>query len=276
MTTSVDIFEKYIHADRLPHIWCAGCGNGIVTSALMRAIDNVGFKKEDILLVSGIGCSSRTPGYIKLCGLHTAHGRALTFATGVKLFNPKLKVIALMGDGDSTSIGGNHLIHAARRNIDITAIVFNNSNYGMTGGQYSPTTPTESNTKTSPFGQIEPPFDACELVKGAGATYVARSTTYHTAMLTKYIENALTHKGFSFIDAICDCPTLYGRFNKLGSPSKMLLLQKERAVTIQQAKDMNPEELKNRIVTGEFVKIDKAEYTDEYAKLIVKAQKEAK
>lgn len=275
MMTSVDIVEKYLKTDRLPHIWCAGCGNGIVTSALLRAIENVGLKKEDIVVVSGIGCSSRAPGYLDLCGLHTAHGRALAFATGVKFANPKLKVIALMGDGDCTSIGGNHLIHTARRNIDITAIVFNNNNYGMTGGQYSPTTPEGSQTRTSPYGSIEPPFDICDLAKGAGATYVARSTTYNTAMLTKYIEKALEHKGFSIVDAICDCPTLYGRLNKLGTPSKMLLLQKEKAVTIQQAEKMSAQELSNRIVIGEFVIADKPEYTEAYDNVIAKAQKEA-
>ena len=275
MTTAVDIVEKYIQTDRLPHIWCAGCGNGIVTSALMRAIENVGLKKEDIVVVSGIGCSSRAPGYLKLCGLHTAHGRALAFATGVKFANPNLKVIALMGDGDCASIGGNHFIHAARRNIDITAIVFNNNNYGMTGGQYSPTTPMGANTRTSPYGQVEPPFDICELAKGAGATYIARTTSFHTAMLTKYMEKALAHKGFSLVEAICDCPTLYGRLNKLGDPAKMLLLQKEMAVPLQQAKNMKPEELQNRIVTGEFVTVEKPEYTEEYAKLIAKSQKEA-
>jgi 2-oxoglutarate ferredoxin oxidoreductase subunit beta len=276
MTTSVDVADKYLKAKKLPHMWCAGCGNGIVLGALLRAIENVGYEQQDVVLVSGIGCSSRAPGYVNLCGLHTVHGRALAFATGIKFSNPNLKVIALMGDGDCSSIGGNHLIHAARRNIDLTAIVFNNSNYGMTGGQYSPTTPLGSMTKTSPYGHMEPHFDLCDLAAGAGASYVARSTTYHVTTLVKYMENALVHRGFSLVDAICDCPTLFGRGNKLGNAGKMLLLQKEQAVMLNQAKKMTPEELENRIVIGEFVNVERPEYTAQYANLIEKAQMEAR
>jgi 2-oxoglutarate ferredoxin oxidoreductase subunit beta len=244
-------------------------------SALVRAIANVGFQQKDVVVFSGIGCSGRAPAYLNFCGMQTVHGRALAFATGAKFFNPNLKVIVLTGDGDCASIGGNHLIHAARRNIDLTTIVFNNNNYGMTGGQYSPTTPVGAKTRTSPYGHVELQFDICDLVRSAGASYVARSTTYHTAMLTKYMEKALTHKGFSLVEAMCDCPTLYGRLNKLGDASKMLLDKKEQAVTIDQAKQMSPEELKDRIVIGEFVNVEKPEYTEEYSKVITRAKMEA-
>jgi len=273
MTDEDNVVDKYLRTSKLPHIWCSGCGNGIVVNALIRAIENVGIKQEEIVLVSGIGCSSRTPGYLNLCGMHTAHGRALAYATGVKLFKPELKVIALMGDGDCVSIGGNHLIHAARRNIDITAIVFNNNNYGMTGGQYSPTTPIGANTKTSPYGQMEPPFDICELSKSAGATYVARTTTYHVLNLIKYIEKALVHKGFSLVEANCDCPTLYGRMNKKGTPGQMMLAQKERSVLLSKASGMSEEEFRGKTIIGEFVDKEKPEYTEQYLEIIKQAQK---
>lgn len=273
MSAEIHVFDKYLRTNKLPHIWCSGCGNGIVVNAMIRAIENVGIKQEEIVLVSGIGCSSRTPGYVNVCGMHTTHGRALAYATGVKLYKPELKVIALMGDGDCVSIGGNHLIHAARRNIDITTIVFNNNNYGMTGGQYSPTTPLGSMTKTSPYGQMEPPFDICELSKSAGATYVARATSYHIINLIKYMEKALTHKGFSLVEAYCDCPTLYGRMNKKGTPGQMMLAQKEKAVQLSKAQGMSEEELKGKIIIGEYVSKEKPEYTEQYLNIIRQAQK---
>jgi 2-oxoglutarate ferredoxin oxidoreductase subunit beta len=271
----IDVIDKYMRTSKLPHIWCPGCGNGIVVNALIRAMNNLDLKPEETVIVSGIGCSSRTTGYVNTCGLHSVHGRALAYATGIKMYRPELKVIALMGDGDCTSIGGNHWIHAARRNIDITAVVFNNDNYGMTGGQYSPTTPVGSKTKTSPYGHMEPPFDICNLSKSAGATYVARSTTYHVNTLIKYLENALSHKGFSMVEAICDCPTLYGRMNKKGNPAQMLLSQKERAVPVNIAQTMSEEELRGKVVVGEFINIQRPEYTEQYMNIIRKAQREA-
>src|SRR5665647_113581 len=177
--------EKYLRTEKLPHIWCPGCGNGIVLGAMVRAFDKLGCDQNNTVIVSGIGCSSRAAGYMDFNTLHTTHGRALAFATGIKLARPEITVFVIMGDGDSSSIGGNHLIHAARRNIDLTAIVFNNSIYGMTGGQYSPLTPTGSRATTAPYSTIERPFDLPDLARAAGATYVARSTSYHAAMLTK-------------------------------------------------------------------------------------------
>lgn len=275
MLSKEHIFDKYLRKDKLPHIWCSGCGNGTVVNALLRAIDKTGFEQDNIVLVAGIGCSSRANGYMNFCGIHTNHGRALAYATGVKMYNPNLKVIVVTGDGDCTSIGGNHFIHACRRNIDITTVIFNNANYGMTGGQFSPTTPLDAKTKTSIYGNMEPNFDICALAAASGATYVARSTTYHANMLVGQLEKALKHKGFSVVEAICDCPTLYGRLNKLGDATAMLMDKKERAIPVTKAINMRVEELKDRIIIGEFeTRSDIPEYTERYGELIKKVQAE--
>lgn len=181
------LVETYFRSDKLPHIWCPGCSNGVVMRSIVKAIDNLDLNKDNVCIVSGIGCSSRATGYLDFNTLHTTHGRALSFATGIKMANPKLKVIVITGDGDCAAIGGNHLIHSARRNIDITTIVFNNSIYGMTGGQYSPATPTGAFGTTAPYGNIDSNFDLCQLVKAAGATYVARSTAYHANLIINQI-----------------------------------------------------------------------------------------
>ena len=269
------VFDKYFRNDKLPHMWCPGCGNGIVTQCIVRAIDQAGLDQDKIVLVAGIGCSSRANGYMDFCGLHTTHGRAVGYATGIKMANPELKVIVITGDGDCTSIGGNHFIHAARRNIDLTVVIYNNANFGMTGGQYSPTTPSGAKTKTSALGNIEQPFDTCALAVASGATYVARSTTYHAQAMTKQIATALEHPGFSVVDAMCDCPTLYGRFNKQGDAAKMLLRWKDAAVSIDKAKSMTAEQLEDKVVIGEFVRsLDRPEYTARYDAVIKNAQEE--
>ena len=270
---SEHLFDKYMRTEKLPHMWCAGCGNGIVTQAIIRAIEKSGVDQNDVVLVSGIGCTCRANGYMDFCGIHTNHGRAIAYATGVKLANPKLKVIVITGDGDATSIGGNHFIHAARRNIDLTVVVYNNYNYGMTGGQYSPTTLLDSYTKTSVYGNIEPQLDICKLAEASGATYVARATTYHVQMLTKQIEAAINHNGFSIVEAMCDCPTLYGRLNKLGGPAEMVLRWKDATVNVVRAKNMSQEELGGKVVIGEFVnRTDRMEYTAQYDEIIKRAQ----
>lgn len=275
MCEKVHIFDRYLRENKMPHMWCAGCGNGIVLQAILRAIDQKGLDQDKTVIVAGIGCSSRANGYTDFCGVHTNHGRALAYATGIKMQNPELNVIVIMGDGDCTSIGGNHFIHACRRNIDLTAVVFNNSNYGMTGGQYSPTTPTGSFTKTTVYGNIDPAFDICKLAEGGGATYVARSTTYHAAMMANQIAKAIEHKGFSVVEAMCDCPTLYGRLNKKGAPADMLLRWKEVCVTAVQAEKMSAEELAGKVIIGEFVNSDRRpEYTQCYARVRELAQKE--
>jgi 2-oxoglutarate ferredoxin oxidoreductase subunit beta len=261
-------YLPYLRQERLPLIWCTGCGNGIVLKAMLRAIDRIGFSKDEIVMVSGIGCSSRTPGYVDFNTVHTTHGRALAFATGIKMARPELKVIVVSGDGDATAIGGNHFIHAARRNIDLTMIIFNNYIYGMTGGQYSPTTPAGSWGSTSPYGNLENPFDICGLAEAAGASYVARGTVYHVVQLDKLIEGALRKKGFSVVEVITPCPTYYGRHNNQKTAVKMLQWQIENTISQTKAARMAPETLQNKIVTGILADRNKPEYVEEYHKLI--------
>ncbi|HHV79990.1 MAG TPA: 2-oxoacid:ferredoxin oxidoreductase subunit beta [Firmicutes bacterium] len=264
---------KYFRASKLPHIWCPGCGHGILMGALVRAIDKVGLDQDRTVIVSGIGCSSRAPGYLNFDTLHTTHGRALAFATGIKLARPELKVIVLGGDGDIAAIGGNHLIHACRRNIDLLLICFNNSIYGMTSGQYSPMTPTGRLATTAPYGNIDRPFDLCQLAAAAGATYVGRATSYHVTLLIELIAKGLKHKGFAFIDALSQCPTYYGRRNKLGPSVKMMEWFKEVCIPVGAAKKMTPEQLRDKIVIGEMVNTpDVPEYTEEYEKVKARAK----
>ncbi len=260
-------YNKYLRQNTLPHIWCPGCGDGIILKSLIRAIDKLQIKKDDIVIASGIGCASRLPGYVDFNTIHTTHGRALTFAIGIKMFKPRLKVITISGDGDALAIGGNHFIHAARRNIDITLIVFNNYTYGMTGGQYSPTQPIGSYATTTPYGNIEPPFDVCDLAKAAGATWVARSTSYHALQLDKLIEAAITHQGFSVLDVITNCHISYGRRNKMKSPVEMITYQKEKGIPVRSAENLKPEELTGRFKTGLiYQKNDAPEFCAEYQK----------
>lgn len=266
--------RKYLRLNKLPHIWCPGCGHGIILNSLIRAIDEVGLKQENTVIVSGIGCSSRATGYLNFNTLHTTHGRAIAFATGVKLGNPDLNVIVLSGDGDSAAIGGNHLIHAARRNIDITTVVFNNSIYGMTSGQFSPLTPKGDYGTTAPYGNVDQSFDLCDLMISAGATYVGREMTYHAKQLTTLITSALNHTGFSFVEGISQCPTYYGRRNNLKTAIDMLKWQKDVAVKKKAAEKLSPEELKDKILIGELHKdTEQAEYTAEYERVIELAKK---
>lgn len=268
------LVNEYFRTENLPHIWCPGCGNGVVTRSIVKAIDNLGLNKDDVCIVSGIGCSSRASGYLDFNTIHTTHGRALAFATGIKLAKPELEVIVITGDGDSSAIGGNHLIHAARRNIDITTIVFNNSTYGMTGGQYSPTTPTGDKGTTAPYGNIDMNFDLCELVKSAGASYVSRGTIYTANMLIKQVENGIKNKGFSFIEAITTCPTYYGRKNKKGEAVDMMAYLKENAINIAAYDKLTEEQKAGKFVIGELHKISRPEYTEEYNKIIESYAKE--
>ncbi len=265
---SSQLVTKYFREERLPHIWCPGCGHGIATRAVMEAVDRLGWKKDDVCIVSGIGCSSRAPGYLDFNTLHTTHGRALAFATGIKLAKPHLHVIVLTGDGDTSAIGGNHLIHAARRNIDITTVVYNNYIYGMTGGQYSPTTPFHDKGTTAPYGNIDQPFDICNLAQAAGATYVARSTVFHAKQLSQFIEKALLKNGFSLVEAISSCPTYYGRKNKKGTAVDMMNFLKFRAVPSARFTTLSEEEKLEHVETGEFMNRTAPEYTESYQKII--------
>ncbi len=256
-------YDKYLRLSKFPLIWCPGCGDGIVLKAMLRAIDSIGLKKDEITMVSGIGCSSRLPGYVDFNTLHTTHGRAIAFATGVKIANPKMNVIVVTGDGDATAIGGNHYIHAARRNLDLTVILFNNNIYGMTGGQVSPTTPIGMKASTAPRGNREPAFNISGLAQAAGASFVARGTVHGAFMLEKLIERAILKKGFSVVEVLTPCPTAYGRRNRMGAGINMMHELRKDSVPLKKAAALTPEELDGKVVTGVLVDIDKPEYTEQ-------------
>ena len=247
--------KKLLRSKFMPHIWCPGCGHGIIMHAILRALADLQIPKEQICISSGIGCSSRMPGYIDACTLHTAHGRSLAFATGVKMANPELTIVNVMGDGDGTAIGGNHFIHACRRNIGITAVVMNNNIYGMTGGQASPTTPEGAFAATAPYGAIDPVFDVCKLAEGAGATYVARATVANPMQCEQILKKAIEHqkKGFAVVEIVTYCPTQFGRKNKRSRPTDNIKYLKEHSVLKAQADKMSPEELKDKIVVGNTI-----------------------
>ncbi len=265
--------HEYLRMDgRFPHVWCAGCGIGIMFAALIRAIEELQIPKEKILLASGIGCTSRMPGYLDTDTFHILHGRALAAATGVKLARPDMHVIVVGGDGDMLAIGGNHFIHAARRNIGITCIVLNNFNYGMTGGQQSPTTPQEMFATTAPYGAIEEPVDICNLAAAAGASYVARTTTYNVIQMQKFIKTAMGKKGFRVIEVAAQCPTLFGRLNRMPAPKDLLAWIKNHTITKAQSEQMTPKELEDKIVAGVFADKDVEEFGERYARLTEKVR----
>ncbi|MHB0868876.1 MAG: thiamine pyrophosphate-dependent enzyme [Chloroflexota bacterium] len=258
------IAEKYLRKSALPLFFCQGCGDGTIVSALMRAIDDLGII-DDVALASGIGCCAWIPVYVNADVLHTMHGRAIPIATALKLTNPKRKVMVFAGDGDCMGIGGNHLIHAARRNVDITVVMVNNAIYGMTGGQTAPTTPHHGVTKTTPAGNAEFPFDACEVARAAGATYVARWTTAHPRQITSAFKEAINHKGFAFVEILSQCPTQSGRLIYGSSdPVESFNHIKEMAVSKAKAEKMTAEELAGKVVFGKLHQVDgRAELTDE-------------
>ncbi len=273
MSEITKLIHKYLrHDKKFPHVWCPGCGIGIMLGALIRAIDRIGYQKDEIVLISGIGCSGRLPVYVDFNTLHTTHGRALPFATGVKLAKPSLKVIVVMGDGDAVAIGGNHFIHAARRNIDVTAIIVNNSIYGMTGGQYSPTTPYGMRSATTVYSNIEQDFKISELAVTAGAVFVGRGTVYHAKLLDSLMEKAFLKPGFSVVEVIAHCHTQYGRQNRLGSAVEMMEWQRDHAVPVEKALKMKSEELKDKIVIGVLVDKELPVYQDEYEKVRERAK----
>ena len=265
MSEAIEVARTYLRpGKKLPTVWCGGCGLGIIMSAMLRAIAAIGVAKNKVAVVSGIGCTGRMPTYVDFNTLHTTHGRGLAFATGVKLARPELTVIAAMGDGDALAIGGNHFIHACRRNIDMTAIVANNQIYGMTGGQYSPTTPHGKRGTTAPYGNIEYAFDTTALAVGAGATFVARSSVYHAREAGKLIEQAIRHKGFSVVEIISNCHTSYGRMNKFASPVAMLEWMRDNSVSIKAAERMDADDLEGKFTRGVMVESDKPEFIQSY------------
>ena len=274
-----DLLSKYFKTSELPTQWCGGCGCGIVSQSLIRAMDRTGIDPDRFAFVTGIGCNGFIPRYLNFNELHVTHGRAAAYGTGLKLARPELEVILIQGDGDCAAIGGNHFIHAARRNINLTAIVSNNFIYGRTGGQYGPTTFQGDYATTAPYGLIEPTFDLCKMAEAAGATYVARGTVYHAVQLISLIEKGIRHKGFSFIEIISQCPTNYGRRNRsrMGSTGvEMMLWQKEHAVSIEKANTMSEKDLEDKIVIGTFVDKEGPEYVDQYERLKARASKEVR
>lgn len=262
------LIYKYMRPEHLPQIWCAGCGNGTIMRDVAVAIDNLGLSRDNTVIVSGIGCSSRAAGYMDFDTIHTTHGRAIAFATGIKLANPSLEVIVLAGDGDISAIGGNHLIHAARRNIGITVVVMNNNIYGMTGGQYSPTTPTGEFGTTAPYGNMDRSFDIAGLAYGAGASYAARGSVYHVRETIQLIQDGIRNRGFSIIDVASTCPTYYGRKNKKGNAVDMIRWQKENAVSVEKAASLSPEEREKKLVIGVLRQRQYPEFTYQYHELI--------
>jgi len=270
------VHERYLrHSKKFPNVWCAGCGIGIVLGTIIRAVDDLGLEKNEVAMISGIGCTGRMPVYVDFNTMHTTHGRALAFATGLKMVKPEMKVIVVMGDGDALAIGGNHFIHAARRNIGLAAIVVNNAAYGMTGGQHSPTTPQDIKTATTPYGHIEQQFPIAELAATAGASFVARSTVYHVRELESYIAQAISKEGFTLVEAVSYCHTTLGRINRWGTAPDMMRRLKDQSVTLKQAEGMSSEERESRIVRGIFAERDIPEYTKRYDQIIAEAQKEA-
>lgn len=260
--------QDYLIKEKFPLFWCAGCGNGSVLHAIVRCFEKLNFTRENTVVVTGIGCWGKVDDYIDTNTFHGTHGRALAFGTGIKLANPELNVVVLMGDGDGATIGGNHLIHAARRNVNVTAIIVNNLNYGMTGGQYSGTTPCDTKTTTSRYGHIEHGFDLCNLVSASGAPYVARGTTYGIAQLEKLILEAFQKKGFAFVEAISQCPTHFGRLNGMKEPVSMLNWIKENSVSIKASEKLSDSEKEGKFITGKFVDKEKDDYSTKYFTVI--------
>ncbi len=255
--------EDFLRMERLPHIWCPGCGIGTTVNCFAHALDASGLDLKKVAIVSGIGCTGRVAGYMKLDSFHTTHGRAIPFATGLKLANPELKVVVYSGDGDLTAIGGNHFIHAARRNVNMTVILINNFIYGMTGGQVAPTTPIGATASTAPYGNFEEPFNLPYLAESCGAVYVARWTSFHVRHATKAIKDALLKKGFSFVEIMAPCPTLYSRRNRLGDGLDQMKFYRDNS-EIQNGADTKTVGLsfQGKIVVGKFVDKEKPTYLE--------------
>lgn len=262
-TTGYHPMQELLRMDRIPHIWCPACGIGTALTALISALEKSKLNLDKVAIVSGIGCTGRVAGYVKLDSFHTTHGRALPFATGLKIANPELKVIVFSGDGDLVAIGGNHLIHAARRNMDLVVICVNNFIYGMTGGQVAATTPETARCSTSPYGNFEQPFNLPFLMDSCGASYVARWTALHIRRLTNSIVDAFNKKGFSFIEVIAPCSTLYARWNRLGSGLDIMKYYHEQSITKHGAdtRELNID-FQKPIVVGKFIDRQRPTFLD--------------
>jgi 2-oxoglutarate ferredoxin oxidoreductase subunit beta len=252
--TEINPVEPFLRMERMPHIWCSGCGIGTTVNCFARALTKSGIPLDKVCVVSGIGCTGRVAGYVRLDSFHTTHGRAIPFAIGLKLANPELTVVVYSGDGDLFAIGGNHFIHAARRNIDIKVICVNNYIYAMTGGQVAPTTPLTALATTSPYGSYEKPFNLPYLAESCGAVYVARWTTYHVRQIEKSMTEVLKKRGFSFIEIISPCPTLYGRRNRTGTGLDSMKDYRDNSIIKNNADTRELDiDIGQKIIVGKFV-----------------------
>ena len=266
--------HQYLKPGVLPHMWCSGCGIGGMLTSLLIAFEELGYENTDTVVVTGIGCTGKLDDYLVTNALHTTHGRALAYATGIKAFNPKLNVVVVMGDGDSVTIGGNHFIHAARRNIDVTAIVLNNLNYGMTGGQVSGTTPEWSITSTTVYGNPEREFDICALAEAAGANLVARCSPLHGWEMKEIFKQALTKKGFSLVEVISPCPTHFGRYNAMKETPAMLRWLGERALPVERFRALADEQKHAHFPVGLLVDRDAPDFNTRYQTVRARAQQQ--
>lgn len=266
-------YEDYLRMDKMPTLWCWGCGDGVILKSVIRAIDSLGWKMDDVCIVSGIGCSGRFSSYVNCNTVHTTHGRALAYATGIKLANPEKKVVVISGDGDSMAIGGNHTIHACRRNIDINLVLINNFIYGLTNSQTSPTTPKDFWTVTAQYGNIDPSFDPCEIAMAAGATFVGRESVISPKKIEKLLVEGFSHEGFSFFDIHSNCHVNLGRKNKMGDATKMLQWIESRLVSKNKFDTLSEEEKADKFPTG-VLKHDtsRIEYCKAYDGVIARAQ----
>ncbi|MBG0775580.1 MAG: 2-oxoacid:ferredoxin oxidoreductase subunit beta [Desulfovibrionaceae bacterium] len=268
MSEVTQLIHQYLrHNKKFPHVLCPGCGHGIAMGSIVRSVHAQGWSKDDVVVVAGIGCSGRIAVYMDFNTVHTTHGRALTFATGIKMAKPEMHVIVIMGDGDALSIGGNHLIHAARKNIGLTAIILNNNIYGMTGGQCSSTTPTGDFSMTTPYGQLEKSFDIVELARAAGANFVARGTAFHAQQLDRIMTTAFGRPGFNLVEVFTPCHTQYGRKNKFKNPVEMYKHISKTTMPLEAWSKLEPEKRAERTPVGVFVERDEPGLEERYMEM---------
>jgi len=265
-------YDEYLRTDKMPTLWCWGCGDGVILKAFIRAVDKLGWNMDDVCVVSGIGCSGRFSSYINCNTVHTTHGRVVAYATGIKLANPDKHVVMVTGDGDGLAIGGNHTIHGCRRNIDLNHILINNFIYGLTNSQTSPTTPQGMWTVTMQYGNIDPTFDACKLAEGAGATFIARESVTEPKRIEKAFVKGFQHKGYSFFDIFSNCHINLGRKNKMGEAVQNLEWIDQITVSKKKYDNMSEEERKDKFPTGILRQVEQPEYCDLYDRVIEAAQ----
>jgi len=265
-------YDEYLRVDKMPTLWCWGCGDGVILKSVVRAIEKVGWNMDDVCVVSGIGCSGRFSSYINCNTVHTTHGRTIAYATGIKLANPDKKVIVVAGDGDSLAIGGNHTIHGCRRNIDLNFILINNFIYGLTNSQISPTTPQGMWCVSAKNGNIDPTFNGCKLAEGAGASFVARESMIDPKKLEKVLVAGFQHKGFSFIEVLSNCHINLGRKNKMNNAMENLAWIDSITVSKRKYDEMSEEEQLNKLPTGVLRQVEQDEYCELYDRVIAAAQ----